>query len=143
MLDAIRETGVHRLAAEMEIGFAWMPHEAAGANRDDFGHIGLRARCNRGRRRRRPFGCGCCGARRRFFDRLCLGLGCGLRFAFIGLHRRRARFEAKAVRLADHGIAAYAAQLVGDLAGGQALFPHGFQAIDPFVGPGHRKLQIL
>jgi hypothetical protein len=39
--------------------------------------------------------------------------------------------------LADHRVAADAAELVGDLAGGGAAFPHLGQLFDPFVGPAH------
>jgi ABC-2 type transport system permease protein len=45
--------------------------------------------------------------------------------------------QAKAVRLANHRIAADPPQILGDLAGGHALFPHRFQSVDAFVGPGH------
>jgi hypothetical protein len=41
------------------------------------------------------------------------------------------------VRLADHGIAAHAAQFFRDLAGGGAAFPHAGQFVDAFVGPAH------
>ena len=44
------------------------------------------------------------------------------------------------MRLADHGVAADAAQLVGDLAGGRALGPHRLQALDPLFSPGHAIL---
>ena len=61
-----------------------------------------------------------------------------LGFLFLaGLHRGGALLEAEAVRLADNGIAADAAELVGDLAGGGAIVPHLLQALDALVGPRH------
>jgi hypothetical protein len=45
------------------------------------------------------------------------------RIGLIGLYRRRARLQAKAMRLADHRITAHAAQLFGDLAGSAARCP--------------------
>ena len=54
----------------------------------------------------------------------------------VRLYRRRARLQAKAMRLADHGIAADTAQFVRDLAGGQAFFPHCLELVDTLVGPG-------
>ena len=44
------------------------------------------------------------------------------------------------MRLADHGVAADAAQLVSNLAGSGAIGPHLFQGLDPFVRPGHAIL---
>jgi hypothetical protein len=43
--------------------------------------------------------------------------------------------QAKAVRLADHGIAAYATQFFRNLACGHALFPHPFKLVDAFFSP--------
>ena len=63
-----------------------------------------------------------------------LGLGLGRRL--VRLHRRGARLQAEPVRLADHGVARDAAELVGDVARGHALGPQLLQAVDPFVGPG-------
>jgi hypothetical protein len=56
---------------------------------------------------------------------------------FARLHRRRASLEAKAVCLADDGIAADSAKLVRDLAGGRALCPHRLEALDPLFSPRH------
>jgi hypothetical protein len=41
------------------------------------------------------------------------------------------------MRLADHGVARHAAQLVGDLAGGHTLAPEFLQALDSLVRPRH------
>ena len=61
-----------------------------------------------------------------------------LRFLLLArLHRRGALLEAQAVRLADHGVAADPAELVGDLAGGGAIVPHLLQALDALFSPGH------
>ena len=49
--------------------------------------------------------------------------------------RRRALLEPEAVGLADHRIAADAAQFVGDLAGGGAVVPHLLQPIDALFSP--------
>src|SRR5262245_11181195 len=50
------------------------------------------------------------------------------------LDRRGALLEPKAVRLADHRVAADAAEFVGDLAGGGAFVPHLLQALDALFG---------
>jgi ABC-2 type transport system permease protein len=55
----------------------------------------------------------------------------------VGLHRGRTRLEAEPVRLADHGVAADRAELVGDLARGHALRPQLLQPFDALVGPLH------
>jgi hypothetical protein len=44
------------------------------------------------------------------------------------------------MRLADHSVTADAAQFLGDLAGGHALFPHRFQLVDAFVSPRQGRL---
>jgi hypothetical protein len=53
------------------------------------------------------------------------------------LDRRRTLLEAETVRLADHGVAADSAELVGDLACSRAVVPHLLQALDALFGPGH------
>jgi len=63
-------------------------------------------------------------------------------FFFARLHRRGALFEAEAVRLADHRVAADSAKLVGDLAGGGAVVPHLLQALDTLFGPGHLLIPL-
>ena len=89
-------------------------------------------------------------------DMLFLGLGRLFRFCWrffglcrrfatlgllrLGFHGRRPRFQTQPVRLADHGIAADTAKFLGDLAGGQAFFPHFLECIDPFVGPRHKSI---
>jgi hypothetical protein len=60
----------------------------------------------------------------------------GLLRRLVGFHGRRTRLKTKAVRLADHGVAADSTQFVRDLAGGQALFPHCLELVDTLVGPG-------
>jgi hypothetical protein len=62
----------------------------------------------------------------------------GLSFSSPGFTGDGRASRSEAVRLADYGIAADPAQLVGDLAGGRAFRPHRLQAIDPFFSPGHR-----
>ena len=67
-------------------------------------------------------------------------LGAGaffLSFAFTGEGRA---LRPKPVRLADHRIAADAAQFVGNLAGGRAAFPHLLQRSDPLVSPAHKLI---
>jgi ABC-2 type transport system permease protein len=118
-----------------------LTQEASGSDRDDFGQIRLRTRriLRRAHGGRRPV----LGNRGRHalwrwpLDRFGLGLWRRLCFAIIGLDRRRPRFQAEPMGFADHGIAANAAEIFSDLACGQAAFPHGSQAIDPLVGPGH------
>ena len=78
--------------------------------------LGLGLAIDRGRRRPGRPGAG----GRRDFGFLARRGGLGL----VGLDRRRARLEPKAVRLADHRVARHAAQLIGDLACGGATFPH-------------------
>lgn len=107
----------------------------------------------KGRRRRwclpQHFGLSGNGFRRRFY-RGRNGRGCridsrsrrsrrsgGSLLRFVRLHRRWPRFQIETMCLADNGIAADSAQVFGDLAGGQAFFPHRFQPVDAFVGPGH------
>ena len=41
------------------------------------------------------------------------------------------------MRFPDHRIAADPAEIVGDLAGGRSAGPHGLEALDALVGPGH------
>ncbi|HBQ93094.1 MAG TPA: hypothetical protein DD795_10315 [Erythrobacter sp.] len=134
-----------------------LAQEATRPDRDDLGQVGIlvrhrlrrvagilprcRRRCCRFRRggRRSSSGRLGCGLRR-FLGRRCLGRGLGGSgglLLVVGLDRRRARLETEAVRLADHGIAAHPAQLVGDLAGGRTAFPHLLKRCDPFVGPAH------
>src|SRR6185436_9593384 len=92
--------------------------------------------CLRGRGRRR-------GARDRPGRCWCSGYG-GLRsigthaFAmFAGFDGRGARLQAEPMRLADYGVPADPAELVGDLAGGHAAFPHFPELFDSLVCPGH------
>jgi hypothetical protein len=47
----------------------------------------------------------------------------------------RARQETEAVKLAQHSITRDVAQSAGDLAGGQAVLPEGFEVFDATVGP--------
>ena len=137
--------------------------KAAGADRDDTRLISLRnlltdrtvgsrrvdrrARFRpwrgRGDRTRRG---GRCGARGRYRGNRfrCSRSSDFGRLNLIGrFHRRRARFQAQAMRLADHRIAADAAEFVGDLAGGQPFFPHGAQAFDALIGPRHILFLII
>lgn len=77
--------------------------------------------------------CGCRRGTRCLWRR---GFRCG--FALLArLDRRWAGFQAKAMRLANHGVAADTAQFFGDLAGGRAAFPHLRQFLDPLFGPAH------
>src|SRR5687768_1916180 len=50
---------------------------------------------------------------------------------------RWAGSQERAMRLADHGVAADAAQLFGDGAGGMSLPPQGLQHLDAFRRPDH------
>src|SRR5438067_33105 len=95
----------------------------------------------------RPSGCGSRGGGVRDLRSLGLGSlrrsrsrrsGRGLGLLLLArLDRRGALLEPKAVRLADHRVAADSAELVGDLAGCRAIVPHLLQALDALFGPGH------
>src|SRR6185437_1996982 len=192
MLDAIREAGVRRLAAEIEIRLArvadrpfadavveveqaglvgdlraWLGRdqaarrrgrdrrlllsrtltdEAAGADRAIL-HLRTRAVRSRGMgsRRRGRRGRWSGGPRRLGPERgFARGSGSDRRrlahFLLVArFHRRRALLEAETMGLADDGIAADPAELVGDLARGRAFVPHLLQALDPVFGPGHAQ----
>src|SRR3546814_13764865 len=49
----------------------------------------------------------------------------------------------RSVRLADHRVAADPAEFIGDLAGGQPLFPHAAQLFDALVSPRHSLFLIF
>jgi hypothetical protein len=55
----------------------------------------------------------------------------------MGLYRRWTRLQAKAMRLADNGIAAHATKFFCNLGCGHPFGPHRSQLFDAFVGPGH------
>jgi hypothetical protein len=50
---------------------------------------------------------------------------------------RFAAGDSKAVNLSDHGASRDAAELSGDLAGGQTLLPQSGERFDPLVAPIH------
>ena len=57
--------------------------------------------------------------------------------------RPAAAGQLQPMNLADHGIAADAAQLRGDLAGAQPLGPKFAQKLDPFIVPVHETILLL
>src|SRR3546814_6432184 len=60
------------------------------------------------------------------------------------LHRRGTGLQTKPMRLADHSITADSAQLIGNLTGGHAFFPHRFELVDAFRSEEHTsELQSL
>ncbi len=149
-----------------------LAQEAARPDRDDLGQIGGRTGNGlRGHRVhtliRSRFGAGGGGssARRRALSRFAghaalsgfgprfgharrgrgsgLLRGSGRLLLVVGLHRRRARLQAKAVRLADHRIAADPAELGCDLARGGAAFPHLLERCDALVRPAHMYYLFL
>src|SRR5205085_6170470 len=54
-------------------------------------------------------------------------------------HGRGPLLEAESVSLADDGVAADSAKLVGDLARGRSVGPHLFKALDALIRPRHSK----